>query len=105
MSAGGALTLLGGRTAAAFLRRYWQRDALLVRAAMPRFAGLHSLAHLVALACRDDVESRLVVHEGKRYSLSHGPFRRSDFRQLPERSWTLLLQGVNLLDAPTDGLM
>ena len=33
-------TLLGGRTPAAFLRRYWQKDALLVRDALRDFTGL-----------------------------------------------------------------
>ena len=97
--------LLGGRTAGAFLRRHWQREALLVRDAMPGFAGLHSRAQLFAWACRDDVESRLVVRERGRYALAHGPFRRRDFKGMPARNWTLLVQGVNLQDDATDALM
>ena len=31
---------------------------------------------------RDDVESRLVVRDGTRWSLAHGPFRRADFTAL-----------------------
>ena len=31
-------------------------------------------------------------------SLAHGPFRRADFKALPARNWTLLVQGVNLVD-------
>ena len=100
-----ARQLLGGRSARAFLRRHWQREALLVRDAMRGFEGLHSLARLVALACRDDVESRLVVRKRGRYSLAHGPFRKSDFKGLPARNWTLLVQGVNLWDDATDALM
>ena len=97
--------LLGGLTASTFLRRHWQREALLVRQAVRGFAGLHSRAALIALACRDDVESRLVVRDRGRYSLAHGPFRRADFRRLPARNWTLLVQGVNLQDDATDALM
>ena len=104
-SAREARQLLGGRTAGAFLRRHWQREALLVRNAMHGFAGLHSRAQLVALACRDDVESRLVVRERGRYALAHGPFGRSDFKAMPARNWTLLVQGVNLHDEATDALM
>jgi len=100
-----ALPLLAGLGTAAFLRRYWQREALLVRGAMRGFAGLHSRAQLVALACRDDVESRLVVRERGRHSLAHGPFRKRDFADLPTRNWTLLVQGVNLHDDATDALM
>jgi 50S ribosomal protein L16 3-hydroxylase len=97
--------LLGGRSARAFLARYWQRDALLVRAAMPSFAGLLTLRELVALAARDDVESRLVVREGARYTLEQGPFPRAVARSLPPRNWTLLVQGLNLVSDEADALL
>jgi 50S ribosomal protein L16 3-hydroxylase len=96
---------LGGRAPAEFLRRFWQKEALLVRAAVPGFAGLLSSRELAALAMRDDVESRLVVRDGARWSLSHGPFRRADFRSLPARDWTLLVQGVNLASEAADALL
>ena len=105
MSVAADRALLGGLAPAAFLRRHWQREALLVRHARPQFGGLHTLAALIALAGRDDVESRIVVREGGRYTLAHGPFRRPEFRRLPARQWTLLVQGVNLVDAPSDALM
>ncbi len=57
------------------------------------------------LAQRDDVESRLVVRDGARWSLAHGPFRRADFRTLPARNWTLLMQGVNLHSMAADALL
>jgi 50S ribosomal protein L16 3-hydroxylase len=102
-SAAGPLATRAG--AAAFLRRHWQKKSLLVRGAFPRFGGLFTAAALKALAARDDVESRLVVRAGKRWSLSHGPFRRADFRALPERDWTLLVQGVNLHSRAADALL
>jgi len=96
---------LGGLPAAAFLRRHWQKKPLLVRGAVPGFAGLFGARELFALAGRDDVESRLVVRHGARWSLSHGPFRHSDLRGLPARDWTLLVQGVNLVSAAADALL
>jgi len=89
-------SLLGGLAPAAFLRRHWQKRALLVRDAIRGFGGLASRAELFRLACRDDVESRLVLREGGRWSLAHGPFRAADLTSLPSRRWTLLVQGVNL---------
>ena len=97
--------LFGGRSIPNFLRRFWQKDALLVRAALPRFRGVMTARQLAALALRDDVESRLVVRDGTRWSLAHGPFRRADFAALPERNWTLLVQGVNLHSAAADALL
>jgi len=97
--------LLGGNSVAAFLGRHWQKKALLVRDAMAGFAGLFSARELFALAGRDDVESRLVLREGGRWSLAYGPFRRADFRALPARNWTLLVQGVNLVSPAGDALL
>ena len=97
--------LLGGITATQFLRRHWQKKPLLVRQAIPGFAGPLSRGSLFSLATRDDVESRLVLRQRGRWSLAHGPFRQSDFRALPARNWTLLVQGVNLHLAAGDALL
>ena len=102
---GDAATLLGGHGVASFLRRFWQKEALLVRGALPGFAGIHSAAELKALAQRDDVESRLVVRDGARWSFEQGPFRAALLRALPPRDWTLLVQGLNLHSAPADQLL
>ncbi len=95
----------GNGDAAAFLRHHWQKKALLVRGAFPRFAGLFTAKELATLAMRDDVESRLVIRDGARWALEHGPFRRPDFRALPARNWTLLLHGVNLHSTAADALL
>ena len=98
-------TPLGTLSPRTFLARYWQRDALLVRQAIAGFHGFATLRDLMRLAARDDVESRLVVRIGSRYELTHGPFRRSDFKALPARQWTLLVQGLNLHDDDADALL
>ena len=99
------LPLLGDRSAAAFLARFWHKDALLVRAAMPGFGTMFSQPQLQALATRDDVESRVVIRSGRAWELRHGPFRTADFRRLPARNWTLMVQGVNLHDDRADALL
>ncbi len=97
--------LLGPHSPRAFLARYWQREALLVRDAVAGFRGIFALSDLIALAARDDVESRVIVRSGRNYSLEHGPFARGAFRQLPARDWTLLVQGVNLVSDDADALL
>lgn len=94
-----------GLAPATFLRRHWQKRSKLVRAALPGFTGPFAKADLFALACRDDVESRLVVRSGKGWSVDHGPFTPKALASLPARSWTLLVQGTNLVDARADALM
>ena len=103
--------LLGGLTPNRFLRHYWQKKPLLVRAAVPGFTGLIAKPALFALAGREATESRLVRQLGSQGSqrskwlLDHGPFSRSDFAALPERRWTLLLQGLNLVLPSADALL
>ena len=101
----GTEALLGGLSEARFLHRFWQREPLLIRNAISGFRGPFTAAQLFALARRDDVESRIVVRDGARWSLAHGPFRRSDFAALPARNWTLLVQGVNLVSVEGDALL
>ncbi|HSQ80379.1 MAG TPA: cupin domain-containing protein [Casimicrobiaceae bacterium] len=98
-------SLLGGLAPARFLARHWHKQALLVRGAIPGFAGLFTRDALFALATRDDVESRLVRQERGRYTLDHGPFRKADLQRLPPRRWTLLVSGVNLESDAADALL
>ena len=87
---------LGHLTPAQFLRKHWQKKPLLARAALPEIAGMFCARELMALACRDDVESRLVTRSSGRWRVRFGPFRRRELARLPKRNWTLLVQGVDL---------
>jgi len=87
---------LGGLSRRDFLRRHWQKRPLLARAAWAVPAGLPRRAGLFALACRSDVESRLVLRRAARWQVEHGPFSRDRLRRLPASRWTLLVNGVNL---------
>jgi 50S ribosomal protein L16 3-hydroxylase len=97
--------LLGGRTAAVFVARYWQKNPLFVPAALPNFSGIITRDRLFALASRNDVSARLVQYARGRYSLTEGPFHVADLKRLPRRNWTLLVQGVNLHSDEADALL
>lgn len=86
---------LGGLTPRVFLRDYWQKQPLLVRNAFPGFSGLLSKDELIALACHEDAQSRLVAQRNGKWHLKHGPLSESDFIRLPKKQWTLLVQEVN----------
>ncbi|RPJ47703.1 MAG: cupin domain-containing protein [Betaproteobacteria bacterium] len=88
-------SFLNGLTPAQFLHRYWQKKPLLARASLLRFAPLITHRDLLDLARSPDAESRLIIRTGGRWQVTHGPFTRRDFAQLPARNWTLLVQGVN----------
>lgn len=91
-----ARPLLGEVALPDFFARFWHKDALLVRHAMPYPGEVVSPNELFALAQREDVESRLVIRDQNHWTLRHGPFRRRELSTLPPRNWTLLVQGVNL---------
>lgn len=90
------LPLLGGLSAAQFMRRYWQKKPLLVRQAIPAMVPPIDRSALFALAEREEVESRLIRHGKSGWSLKHGPLPRRALPPLKQPAWTLLVQGVDL---------
>src|SRR5688572_17863595 len=90
---------LAGLTPSQFMRRHWQKQPLLARAALPSYGseredGIDKQA-LFALASRDDVESRIIARSGSKWSVRFGPFSAADLKRMPARNWTLLVQGVD----------
>ena len=77
-----------------------------MRAAVPGFDG-HVHARCAACAGRRATTSSRgsSCARARRYELAHGPFRRADFKALPARDWTLLVQGVNLHSDDADALL
>ena len=97
--------LLGGLSPKAFLRRHWQKRPLLVRRALPGFRGVIGKSALLALASRDDVESRLVKHRGNKWQAASGPIPKRLLAKQGSRDWTLLVNGVNHHAAAAERLL
>ena len=97
------LTLLGGITAAEFLRDYWHKKPLLIRQAIPDFQPLLTRDELFELVQDEDVESRLITHVKRVWNMDNGPFEKMP--PLTQKDWTLLVQGVNLHNEAVDALM
>lgn len=98
------LALLGGLSPSRFMQRYWQKKPLLVRGAVPGMRPLLSRTALFGLAARDEVESRVVIQQGRYWQLRRGPFVRRALPPLHQPRWTLLVQGVDLHDAAAHAL-
>ena len=92
------LTLLGGFSPERFMKIYWHKKPLLIRQAIPGFQAFLSRKDLVEMAAREDVESRLIVHGAKGWSLKHGPLARRSLPPFTQKKWTFLVQGVDLHD-------
>jgi 50S ribosomal protein L16 3-hydroxylase len=89
------LSLLGGITVNEFLREYWQKKPLLIRQAFPGFGGLLDPQKLIALACTEDIQARLVTQRRGKFELRQAPFDLKDLENLGKTKWTVLVQGVN----------
>jgi 50S ribosomal protein L16 3-hydroxylase len=96
--------LLGGMSAECFLKDYWQKQPLLIRAAIPGFGSALSRQDLIELSCREDLESRLVSRKGATWQLDHGPFTKTQVNRCIQ-PWSLLVQGVNLALPEGDELL
>ena len=94
-----------GLDVAAFMRRHWQRRPLLIRGALPQFQDPLRPAEVIALAQSQDAQSRLVRRRGAEWTLDHGPFSASRFKQLPRRDWTVLVQDTNHFSTRADRLL
>lgn len=90
------LSMLGGLSPTAFMRRHWQKKPLLVRQAFADITAPLSRAALFDLAARDEVESRLVLRHAAGWTLRHGPVPRRALPALKQPGWTLLVQGLDL---------
>ncbi|MGA8516424.1 MAG: cupin domain-containing protein [Burkholderiaceae bacterium] len=98
------LALLGGLSPEQFMRQYWQKKPLLIRAAVPGLSPLVARDALFALAANEAVESRLVEQKKGAWKFSHGPIggvgtgeaKAVALPPLKRKDWTLLVQGVDL---------
>ena len=111
------LALLAGLTPAQFMREYWQKKPLLVRAAIAHFNAPLARADVLHLAQRDDVQVRRLQHQNKaskapspsatsaaHWQLHNDALSAAAARTLLRakalpKQWTLLVQSVNLYDA------
>lgn len=96
-----------GMSAEAFLRDYWQRHPLLIRAAFPGLPCPITPEDLAGLSCEEYALSRIVIHEraNDRWVLRNGPFDDDSFADLPKQDWTLLVQDVDKWDADVGTLL
>jgi len=90
------LSLLANLTPAQFMKRHWQKKPLLIRQAIPNMKPLIDRASLLDMVENEDVESRLIVRQGEKWTLKKGPLNRKSLPPLKRPDWTVLIQGVDL---------
>lgn len=83
---------LGALTAEKFLREYWQKKPLLIRNAFPHFQQPLNKRDVLALAAREDAESRLIARRGHAWEVTHGPIGARERKRASDALWTVLVQ-------------
>lgn len=78
------------------MKRYWQRQPLLIRQAWPGVQPPATRQELFALCGQDGVESRCIEHRQGQWRLRRGPLSRRQLPPLTRAGWTLLVQGLDL---------
>src|SRR5690554_7177963 len=90
------LILLGGLTPQEFMTRYWQKQPLLVRQAIPDYQPNLRPVDIRNLVKREEVESRMIWQEDDTWKMDTGPFKKLPSARQP--GWTVLAQSVDLHD-------
>ena len=90
------MAILGTLDPQQFLKDYWQKTPLLIKAATLDYGDALLPDELAGMACEAEVESRLVMQtEQNQWTLEQGPLQESRFADLPQTNWTLLVQAVD----------
>ncbi len=76
-----------------FLEKYWQKQPVVLKNALPDLAELTDENELAGLAMEEFIDSRIVENNADEWQVSHGPF--SDFSRWQDGKWSLLVQGVD----------
>ena len=96
-----------GMPVARFLRDYWHKRPLLIRQAFPGFQTPVTPEDLAGLACEEGVLARLISYDraSDDWQVRSGPFEETDFPDLPDHDWTLLVQDVDKWDPDVRALL
>ncbi|NMP32407.1 cupin domain-containing protein [Thalassotalea sp. M1531] len=94
----------GDLTPELFLKEYWQKKPLLIKAGFNSFQDPITADQLAGLAMEQEIESRIIAHDNnEKWQVSHGPFE--EFSEFGENNWTLLVQAVNNWSETTAALL
>ncbi|MGB0496279.1 MAG: cupin domain-containing protein [Kangiellaceae bacterium] len=80
-----------------FLKTHWQKSACYIPKGYKGSLDFLTADQLAGLALENDIESRIISGsvESQNWDLLHGPFERSNFNNLNESEWTLLIQSID----------
>ena len=103
------LPILAGLSPTEFMEKYWHKKPLLIKGAFKDFKPVLTRAELFRLAESDEVHSRLVAYLDQgdlpAWSVKHGPIKGKEKPAFTRAAWTLLVQGVDLINKDAANLL
>jgi len=103
------ISMLAGLSPKEFMQKYWQKKPLLIKGAFKDFKPVLSRAQLFELAESDEVHTRLIeakhLDGHTKWSVKYGPITGRARPSFTQESWTLLVQGVDLINADAARLL
>ena len=101
------LKRLGETTIKSFFDDYWQKKPLLVKGLFPGFCSPLTAEEIAGLSLEDEVVSRLVQEDPTHdnWTVLHGPLQESQFSNLPESHWSLLVEQADNLIPEVNALL
>lgn len=86
--------LLGQISPKAFMKQYWQKKPRWVSEAYPDHWEWLTPKRIKTLATHPEVKVRLIQKTARKWQVYHGPLRPIDFKTLPQKNWTILIQDL-----------
>ncbi|WP_261818159.1 ribosomal protein uL16 3-hydroxylase [Vibrio gallicus] len=78
-----------------FLAEYWQKKPTIIKGGFSNFVDPLTAEELAGLTMEQEVDSRFVSNLAGEWSAEHGPFTEDKFAELPEKSWSFIVQAAN----------
>jgi 50S ribosomal protein L16 3-hydroxylase len=90
-----------------FLKNYWQQRPLLLRSSITDLIGVVDSGDLAGIACEAESEARIIKGFGlnNKWSCEQGPFTSKQLLAMPNKDWTLLVQGVDQWIEPVNEIL
>lgn len=79
------------------MKNYWQQQPLLLQSSVIDLVGVVDSGDLAGIACEPDSEARIISGSGlnNKWLCDQGPFTEQQLLAMPNKNWTLLVQGVD----------
>lgn len=89
----------------AFMKQHWQKKPRWIAGAYPAPWEWLTPKRIKTLATHPEAQVRLIQKTAKKWQVHYGPLRPIDFKTLPQKNWTVLIQDLQHWYPEADDLL